>query len=734
MPKLLIVESPKKARTIQKFLQGDWNVRASFGHIRQLAKDGEDKLGFDLVGDEVRCRYTAIDSKAKKNIAELKRLAKEASQVYLATDRDREGEGISFHLKEALSLRKYQRVTYNEVTEKAIREAIANPRQLDDDLVGASLARSCLDKLVGYKISPILWTLNIGAKSTGRVQAPTLHIICARERQIQSFIPKPYWSVWVEYEEGFKAFFAGESAQGNSSEANESNERDDSETTDAKKVEGVRVLSEAEAQRLVEIARSNSHQVIKVESKLTYKKPPPPFTTSSLQQAAGARLKYSPEQTMKIAQHLFESGLITYHRTDSKNLADDYVNAARKYLQEKDPTNLPASAPKFKSKKNAQEAHEAIRPSDLTTPSTKLKQELDEDNFALYLLIWKRAMASQCNPAQINKTKMTTKSGSVFWIAKGQVLIFAGYMKYWKDFGGNSELPQVQEGQALTLKEADSERKMTQPPPRYTEAKLVQKMEREGIGRPSTYSSTVKTLKDRSYVKIVKGKLQATELGLSVDSFQSGTFPELVQSEFTAEMENTLDAIASGKEDWQKWLTGWNRDYFAGAVERAKSQAGRSAQEGQGNHGYAPRQKSTQKCSKCGELMDKIPSKSKKLSRPYFLKCAPCDVVMFYNKNQKAWVEPGQRGRGKSQGNANGFSSQKREQAVPKISEYLCPVCNAFLAEKSYQKDGQAKKMLVCSTQQHKDKDVAYFQSKKGGWWSPKFGELQSSFSKKSDN
>lgn len=290
MPKLLIVESPKKARTIQKFLKGDWTVRASYGHIRQLAKDGNDKLGFDLVGNEVHCRYTAIDGKAKKNISELKRLAKEASQVYLATDQDREGEGISFHLKEALNLRNYQRVTYNEVTEKAIKEAIANPRKLDDDLVCASRARSCLDKLVGFKISPILWTLNIGAKSTGRVQAPTLNIICQRERQIQKFKPEPYWSVWSEYHEGFKAFFAGESSPVTNSEANDNQERDDSETSDAKKVESVRVLSEAEAHRLVAIARSNPHQVVKVESKLTYKKPPAPFTTSSLQQAAGQGL------------------------------------------------------------------------------------------------------------------------------------------------------------------------------------------------------------------------------------------------------------------------------------------------------------------------------------------------------------------------------------------------------------------------------------------------------------
>ena len=501
--KLLIVESPKKARTIQKFWKGDWIVKASFGHIRQLAMDGEDKLGFDLMGNEVRCRYEPLDSKAKKNILELKRLAQAASEVYLATDQDREGEGISYHLKEALGLRSYYRVTYNEVTERALSEAIAHPRQLDNDLVGAALARSCLDKLVGFKISPILWTLNIGAKSTGRVQAPTLHIICQRERQIQSFKPEPYWSVWSEYQEGFKAYFQGESIPGNNSETNENSERDDSEAPDAKKLEGIRVLSEAEAQRLVAIARNNPHQVIKVESKLTDKKPPPPFTTSSLQQAAGARLKYSPEKTMKIAQHLFESGLITYHRTDSKNLSEDYIRAARKYLQEKDPTNLPAVSPQFKSQKNAQFAHEAIRPSDLTTSSVKLKQELDEENFALYELIWRRAMASQCNRAQINKTKITSSSGEVYWLAKGQVLKFAGYMRYWPDFGGNCELPQVQEGQSLNLKKADGEKRMTQPPPRYTEAKLVQKMEKEGIGRPSTYSNTVKTLKDRSYVKII---------------------------------------------------------------------------------------------------------------------------------------------------------------------------------------------------------------------------------------
>lgn len=708
MPKkLLIVESPKKAKTIQKFLSNDWIVRASYGHIRQLAQDGEDKLGFDLKGDRVYCRYKPVSSRAAKNIQELKQLVQKVSLVVLATDQDREGEGISYHLKEALGLRKFQRITYNEVTEAAIRLALASPRQLDENLVGAALARACLDKLVGYKVSPILWSLNIGAKSTGRVQAPTLHIVCQRERQIQEFKPEPYWTVWVDYLEGFRAYFNGTESN-KVTETKDSNERDDTEASDAQKVETARVSTEARAKELVKIARTQPHQVIKVETKLTYKKPPAPFTTSSLQQAAGARIKFSPEKTMQIAQHLFESGLITYHRTDSTNLSEDFIKAARKYLQDKDPKNLPATAPKFRSKKNAQEAHEAIRPTDLTKPSTVLKQELDQDNFALYELIWRRAMASQCQKAQIDKTRIISKSGDVFWLARGQVLKFAGYSRYWKDFGGDSELPKINQGDRLNLKQADSERKMTQPPPRYSEAKLVQVMERQGVGRPSTYSSTVKTLKERAYVKIVKGKLTATELGLEVDKFQSGTFPKLVESQFTAEMENRLDAIAKGKQDWQKYLTGWNRDYFAEAVNSAKSKAGVEAKPGRkSEYAYGKREKSRQKCPSCSQQMDKIPSKSKKLSRPYFLKCNPCDVVMFYNKEQKTWLQP----------------KQKREQTIPKITEYICPVCKSFLAEKTYEKNGQTKKMLVCSTQQHKNQDVVFFQSK-DKWWSPKFGEL----------
>ena len=706
--KLLIVESPKKARTIQKFLTPCWIVKASYGHVRQLALDGENKLGFDFIGNKVHCRYIPINKQARENLQSLKAIASSASLVVLATDRDREGEGISYHLKEALRLKNYQRITYNEVTEKAIREAIANPRKLDDDLVGAALARACLDKLVGYKVSPILWQLNIGAKSTGRVQAPTLHIICARERQIQKFTSEPYWTVWSDYSSGFRAYFNGVDLTESTSFAEEEQERDDTEAPTISQIESKRVSTEEEAKRIVAIAHSFPHQVVKVHSKLQKKNPPPPFTTSSLQQAAGARLKFSPERTMQIAQSLFESGLITYHRTDSTNLSDDYVAAARKYLQEKDPQNLPDNARQFKSKKNATDAHEAIRPSDLTKSSTQLKQELDEANFALYELIWRRAMASQCQSAQIEKTSITTKSGSVYWIARGQVLKFAGYMRYWKDLGKDIELPVLHEGDNLKLKQADSERKMTQPPPRYSESKLVQIMERQGIGRPSTYSSTVKTLKERSYVEVAKGKLVATELGLQVDSFQETSFPKLIESEFTAEMENSLDKIANGKLDWQHYLTGWNRDYFEAMVREALNiavvEGGKVERQ---TLSGKKREKSRTLCPKCSKAMDKIPSRSKKLSRPYFLKCDFCDVVMFYSSTSKSWVEPGAK-------------------SAPVITENLCPVCHAFLAEKTYQKNGREKKMLVCSTNQEdkKHKDVVFFESR-GKWWSPKFGELK---------
>lgn len=675
MPKLLIVESPKKAKTIAKFLPKDWTVKASFGHIRQLAKDGDGKLGFEIVGDRVECRYAINDSRTQTNLKQLKQLAKSASLVVLATDPDREGEAIAFHLVEELRLKNYQRITYGEVTEKAVKLAIANPRKLDDNLVGAAIARACLDKKVGYTISPLLWTLNIGAKSSGRVQAPTLHLVCQRERKIQEFKPEPYWSVWVDYDEGFRAYFYSIESSTQAVEPSPSTERDDTEATEEQKIETTKVSTAAESQRLLEIARSFPHQIVSKTTKTHQKNPPPPFTTSSLQQSAGAKLRFNPEKTMQIAQHLFESGLITYHRTDSQSVSDDFIAAARKYLQERDPRNLPEKPRRFKSKKNAQEAHEAIRPTDLTKSSTLLKQELDSDHFALYELIWRRAIASQCNPARIEKTRITTQSGSALWLARGQIVKFLGYARYWRDLGKDAELPEVNRGQSLTLKEAKSEEKVTQPPSRYSEAKLVQILEKNGIGRPSTYSSTIKTLKQRDYVKVSKGKLVATELGLAIDNFQSKAFPKLVASEFTAEMENALDAIANGDLEWQSYFINWNHNYFDPALEKANSIA-------------------------ATESMDNV--KLRQTSSP---------------------SPPTSNSRSSS---STKSKPKARSKSYLTITDKLCPVCNSPLAEKSYNKNGKTKKMLVCSngSRDPSHKNVVFFRSR-DKWWSPTFGEIQ---------
>jgi DNA topoisomerase I len=299
-------------------------------------------------------------------------------------------------------------------------------------------------------------------------------------------------------------------------------------------------LSQAEADRLVEIGKAHPHQVKSIEGKLAPKKPPAPFITSSLQQAAGARLKFSPEHTMSVAQKLYEAGLITYMRTDSVELSQDFCKAAREWLMSHDKDNVPSKVAKQRSSKDAQEAHEAVRPTDITKASSELKQQLSEDEFALYVMIWMRSIASQCKPAQIRKTTIITQSGEIQWQARGQMLEFAGYAKYWKDISGDAVLPSLQPKQPLTATNVSHEQKQTQPPPRYSEPKLVQLMERRGIGRPSTYAPTIATLKQRNYVELVKSKVQPTTVGLQVDDFLIQALPELIQSEFTAQMETQL--------------------------------------------------------------------------------------------------------------------------------------------------------------------------------------------------
>ena len=739
MPNLLLIESPGKLKKLGQILGSGWIIKASMGHVRELTHDGEDALGFDLGPNSITCHYQPRDARSQKVLTELRQAVKKADRVYIATDPDREGETIGWHLQQALKLKNPQRVTYSEITPQAVQAAIAQPHSLDPHLVAAGRARDCLDKLVGYKGSRhVVWPLNTGAKSMGRVQSATLHLLCLREREIQTFTPQAYWSVWVTYQEGFKAFYRRRpTTQRRNADAGK---REATATKDAP--ESDRVTTQAEADRLVTIARTSSHQVVAVEGKTTHQSPPPPFITSTLQQAAGSKLRFPPEKTMKVAQSLYEAGHITYMRTDAVTLSAPFQAAVRDYLSQHDPTNVPPQTAKHRSGKGAQAAHEAIRPTDVNRTPQHLQSTVSSDAAQLYALIWNRAVASQCCPARLRKTRLVTQSGEAFWEARGQAVAFDGYTRYWQNLSADAQLPTLQQGQPLQLQQAQAEPKQTQPPPRYTEPKLVQLMERQGIGRPSTYAPTIKTLKQRTYVQLVKSKLQPTDLGLTLDAALEQLLPDLIQPAFTSQMEAELDAIATGKQDWQAYLTGWYHDYFAPALDQARSKLstetfpqamcahgtpplpapnGKSANKGATsssppiNHSTPTKgnaQKKPVPCPKCGKVLQKIASRSKKLKAKHFLKCeAPgCDTVMFWNPQKKAYELP----------------YAQRTLDPEAFTDYPCPICGAWLVRHAYQKEGQPKVMLRCSVlenRRRKCKDVAFFQSR-DGFWSPKFGNL----------
>ncbi|MEB3356411.1 MAG: type IA DNA topoisomerase, partial [Synechococcales bacterium] len=624
----------------------------------------------------------------------------------------------------------------------AVREAIAHPRSLDQSLVAAGRARDCLDKLVGYKGSRhVVWPLNNGAKSMGRVQSATLHLLCLREREIQTFVPQDYWSVWVTYQEGFKAFYRSspQTQKRPAKNATKDTAAEDGVEGNTDK-ESERITTQERADQLVAIARSFPHQVLQVEGKQVNQSPPPPFVTSTLQQAAGSKLHLNPESTMKVAQSLYEKGHITYMRTDSVVLAAPFCEAVRQYLQQHDPTNLPAKATQHRAVKGSQEAHEAIRASVVNRLPSQLQATLSGDEARLYELIWNRAIASQCAPARLRKTRVVTQSGEAYWEARGQVLEFAGYTRYWNNISADSVLPPLTAGQSVDLQQAQADQKQTQPPPRYSEPKLIKLMEQKGIGRPSTYAPTLKTLRQREYVKLVQGKLIPTPLGLELDSALEKLLPDLIQPDFTAQMEQALDAIATGQQEWQAYLINWHQSYFAPALRQAQtmlqtqiiatggdrppkagSQPVSQAKSPPQAKSATPSKNSSSKtlskikCPNCGQLMSKVPSRSPKLKAKHFLKCpdAGCGAVMFWNATAKRYELP----------------YAKRALNPDAFTDHPCPVCGALLERYTYTKEGQEKVMLRCSlVENRRDKcqEVAFFQSK-GEFWSPKFGTLPSS-------
>ncbi|HEY9619975.1 MAG TPA: type IA DNA topoisomerase, partial [Crinalium sp.] len=480
------------------------------------------------------------------------------------------------------------------------------------------------------------------------------------------------------------------------------------------------VLSQAEADRLVAIAQNHPHEVVSVEGKVAHQSPPAPFTTSTLQQSAGAKLRFSPDKTMQVAQSLYEKGLITYMRTDSVSLSPEFCQAVRQWLEARDPDNVPKRATQHRSRKGAQEAHEAIRPTDIHRPSAQLRPELSTDEFELYVLIWKRSVASQCNPARLRKTRVVTQSGPLYWEARGQVVEFPGYTRYWPNLQADAQLPLLSQGQALTLERSQADQKQTQPPPRYSEPKLVQLMERKGIGRPSTYAPTIKILKQRNYVQVNKGKLQPTELGLELDAALEKLLTKLVDPVFTAEMEQELDRIAQGKVNWERWLLNWNQEYFIPALEQAQKRMLDHITSFSPNAPNLPKaaELTDTPCPQCQQPMAKIPSR--KLKKGFFLKCQHCiNSVLFWDAYRQQWEPP------------RDPSTPAQPDAATSATEYPCPVCRKPLEQYTYHKDGQAKVMLRCSDaiarQKSKHKDAVYFYTAKKTFWSPKFGDLDTS-------
>jgi DNA topoisomerase I len=536
---LVLVESPTKTKTLEKFLGKDYKVLASYGHVRDLPKS---KLGID-VENNFDPQYI-IPTKAKKNIKHLKEALKKADKIYLATDPDREGEAISFHLLHALGIKEYERITFNEITKKAVEEAIKSPRQIDMSLVDAQQARRVLDRLVGYKLSPLLWKKITKGLSAGRVQSVALRIITDREKEINQFKKEDYWSI--------TAILSTEGKKFPSLLKEENN----------KKIEKPGIKSEEEAERIKNDLDGSTFIIKKVEKKEKKRNPLPPFTTSTMQQEAFKKLNFSSSFTMRVAQSLYEKGLITYHRTDSLNISSEAKKEGEKYIKK----NFGEEYYKeraYATKGKTQEAHEAVRPSNpnLSPEEINLKKE----DYKLYNLIWRRFMASLMSEAIFYSTKIEidAKNESNYLLSSsGSLLKFDGFTRVYPIKFEEVELPSLEEKEELQKEEIISEKHTTKPPARFTEASLIKELEKHGIGRPSTYAPTLSTIAKRNYTeKIEKKYLKPTEIGMIVSDLLLNHFPFVVDLKFTAKMEEDLDKITEGEINWRNLIKDFYDDF-----------------------------------------------------------------------------------------------------------------------------------------------------------------------------
>ncbi len=558
---LVIVESPAKAKTINKYLGKDFIVMASVGHIKDLPKS---KLGVE-VEHGFEPVYENIKGKAKI-IAELKKAATKAEKIYLAPDPDREGEAIAWHIADEVDLgrKKTCRVLFNEITEKAVKEAIGRPMELDRNKYDAQQARRILDRLVGYQVSPLLWEKVRRGLSAGRVQSVAVRLICEREREISAFVPVEYWSITAELSGSSGAPFKARLVK-----------------KGEKKLE---LNNQTQAQDTVSALHGAEFRVSAIETKLVRRNPSPPFTTSKLQQDGARKLGYTAKKIMMLAQQLYEGvelgpkgpqGLISYMRTDSVRLSSEAVNTARAYISERfGPEYLPSKPNVYKSKKKTQDAHEAIRPTSMANAPESVKGYLSKDQFRLYELIWNRFVSCQMAQAELDQTRADITAKDCLFAATGTVVKFPGFMAVYMESSDVEEekeerLPALAKGELLKFLGLTPDQHFTQPRPRFTEASLVKELEENGIGRPSTYAAIISTIQDRGYVVKDKTQLKPTELGFLVIDLLVKSFPDILNVEFTAHMEGELDKIEDGQLKWQKAMQEFYTP-FSESLDKAK--------------------------------------------------------------------------------------------------------------------------------------------------------------------
>ncbi|MBD3368497.1 MAG: type I DNA topoisomerase [Candidatus Eisenbacteria bacterium] len=578
---LVIVESKAKAKTIGKFLGRGYTVKASVGHVRDLPKK---KLAIDVEHD-FEPTYVTIRGKGKV-LKELKDAAKKADMVYLASDLDREGEAIAWHITEALKLpeKKTRRVVFNEITKRAIREAMEHPGDIDRNKVDAQQARRVLDRLVGYKVSPVLWKTIYYGLSAGRVQSVALRLICEREAAIEAFEPEEFWTIDAVFRNDDGVEFEARL-----------------DRIDGKKA---KLGNESEAGAVLDTLEGRSFTVSSVEKRRRKVSPLPPFKTSTLQREAANRLRFSSKRTMMHAQSLYEglpiagetTGLITYMRTDSTRIANEALDEARTLIGEKYGSDyLPSKPRRFRAAKGAQDAHEAIRPTSIARTPRSIKQYLEPDQYRLYELIWNRFVASQMKSAVYDNTTALIEAERHVFKAKGSVTVFPGwtrvYPALWKDA---KELPDLTEGQDIEAASITPNQRFTKPPPRYSEATLIKELEKKGIGRPSTYATIVDTLKKRRYVTLEKRRFTPTELGRVVWDLLAIGFPDLFDVEFTARMESELDRVEAGKDEWVDVVREFYEPFDARVAE---------VEEKVGELKQSLIKETEKRCEKCGSVM-----------------------------------------------------------------------------------------------------------------------------------